>query len=144
MKKSKLNKVLAIILAILGIALIVLYVVFPTQFREYFGYVYGLLNEPLPIVGVSLLAILFFVWNVIKYIREIKPHEELVKMRETYNEYVAKSEEEKQELKDQNAELKGYIAHICELSTNQKIKNYGKELLGYGREETTNSETKAD
>ena len=82
--------------------------------------------------------------NVIKYIREIKPHEELAKMRETYNNYVAKSDEEKQELKDQNAELKGYIAHICELSANQKIKNYGKELLGYGREETTNSETKAD
>ena len=137
MKKSK--KVLAIILAILGIALIVLYVVFPTQFREYFGYVYGLLNEPLPVVGVSLIAILFFVWNVIKYIREIKPHEELAKMREAYNEYVAKSEEEKQELKDQNAELKGYIAHICELSTNQKIKNYGKRLENYGEERINNS-----
>lgn len=139
MKKSKLKKILAIVLAILGIALIVLYVVFPTQFREYFGYVYGLLNEPLPIVGVSLLAILFFVWNVIKYIREIKPHEELDKMRETYNEYVTKSEEEKQTLKDQNAELKGYIAHICELSTNQKIKNYGKGLENYGEERINNS-----
>ena len=139
MKKAKLKKILAIVLAIIGIALIVLYVVFPTQFREYFGYVYGLLNEPLPIVGVSLIAILFFVWNVIKYIREIKPHEELAKMRETYNEYVAKSEEEKQELKDQNAELKGYIAHICELSTNQKIKNYGKGLENYGEERINNS-----
>ena len=142
MKKSK--KVLAIILAIIGIALIVLYIVFPTQFKECFEYIYGLLNEPLPIVGVSLLAILFFVWNVIKYIREIKPSQELREMRESYNQYVAKYEEEKQALKDQNNELKGYIAHICELSTNQKIKNYGKELLGYGREETTNSETKAD
>ena len=139
MKKSKLKKVLAIVLAIIGIALIVLYVVFPTQFREYFTYVYGLLNEPLPIVGVSLIAILFFVWNVIKYIREIKPHEELDKMRETYNEYVTKSEEEKQALKDQNAELKGYIAHICELSTNQKIKNYGKRLENYGEERINNS-----
>ena len=139
MKKAKLKKILAIVLAIIGIALIVLYVVFPPQFREYFGYVYGLLNEPLPIVGVSLIAILFFVWNVIKYIREIKPHEELDKMRETYNEYVTKSEEEKQALKDQNAELKGYIAHICELSTNQKIKNYGKRLENYGEERINNS-----
>ena len=142
MKKTK--KVLAIILAILGTTLIVLYVVFPTQFKECFEYIYGLLNEPLPIVGVSLLAILFFVWYVIKYIREVKPHEELAKMRETYNNYVAKSDEEKQELKNQNTELKGHIANICELSTNQKIKNYGKERLGYGREETTNSETKAE
>ena len=142
MKKA--NKVLAIILAIIGIALVVLYIIFPTQFREYFTYIYGLLNEPLPVVGVSLVAILFFVWNVIKYIREVKPHEELAKMRETYNNYVSKSDEEKQELKDKNNELKGYIDHICELSTNQKIKNYGKELLGYGREENANSETKAD
>lgn len=142
MKKSK--KVLAIILAILGIAFIVLYVVFPTQFKEYFGYVYGLLNEPLPIVGVSALALGYIALTIVKYVRTTHPSKELGEMRKQYNDYVEKSEQEKQELKDQNAELKGYIAHICELSTNQKIKNYGKELLGYGREETTNSETKAD
>ena len=144
MKKSKLNKVLAIVLAILGIALIVLYVVFPTQFRECFEYVYGLLNEPLPIVGVSALALGYIALQIVKYVRTTHPSKELNEMRETYNEYVANSEEEKQALKDQNNELKCYIAHICELSTNQKIRNYGKELLGYGREETIDSETKAD
>ena len=141
---KKLNKVLGIILAILGVALIVLYVIFPIQFKEYFEYVYGLLNEPLPIVGVSLIAIGYIVFQVVRLIRTTFPSKELSEMRLRHNEYVAKSEEEKQSLKDQNTELKGYIAHICELSTNQKIKNYGKELLGYGREETTNSETKAD
>lgn len=142
MKKA--NKVLAIILAIIGIALIVLYVVFPTQFKECFEYVYGKLNEPLPIVGVSALALGYIALTIVRYIRSTHPSQELREMRESHNQYVAKSEEEKQALKDQNNELKGYIAHICELSTNQKIKNYGKELLGYGREETTNSETKAD
>lgn len=142
MKKA--NKVLAIILAIIGIALIVLYVVFPTQFKECFEYVYSLLNEPLPIIGVSALALGYIALSIVKYIRSTHPSQELREMRESYNQYVAKYEEEKQALKDQNNELKGYIAHICELSTNQKIKNYGKELLGYGREETTNSETKAD
>lgn len=141
---KKVNKVLAIILAILGIAIIVLYVVFPTQFKEYFEYVYGLLNEPLPIIGVSALALGYIALSIVKYIRSTHPSQELREMRESHNQYVAKYEEEKQALKDQNNELKGYIAHICELSTNQKIKNYGKELLGYGREETTNSETKAD
>lgn len=144
MRNKKLKVALSIILAVVGIALVVLYIVFPTQFKDSFSYVYGLLNEPLPVVGVSLVAILFFVWKVVKYIRDVKPHEEIAKMREQYNDYVEKSEKEKQELKDQNNELKGYIAHICELSTNVKIKNYGKELLGYGREETTNCETKAD
>lgn len=141
---KKVNKVLAIILAFLGISLIVLYLVIPTQFKECFEYVYGLLNEPLPIVGVSALALGYIALQIVKYIRTTHPSKELNEMRESHNQYVAKSEEEKQALKDQNNELKGYIAHICELSTNQKIKNYGKELLGYGREETTNSETKAD
>lgn len=141
---KKLNKVLGIILAILGVALIVLYVIFPIQFKECFEYAYGLLNEPLPIVGVSALALGYIALQIVKYIRTTHPSKELNEMRESHNQYVAKSEEEKQALKDQNNELKGYIAHICELSTNQKIKNYGKELLSYGREETTNSETKAD
>ena len=142
MKKAK--KVLAIILAILGIALIVLYIVFPTQFKECFEYIYGKLNEPLPIIGVSVLALGYIALSIVRYIRSTHPSQELREMRESHNQYVAKSEEEKQALKDQNNELKGYIAHICELSTNQKIKNYGKELLGYGREETNNCETNAD
>ena len=140
---KKLNKILGIILAILGVALIVLYVIFPIQFKECFEYAYGLLNEPLPIVGVSLVAILFFVWKIVKYIRDIKPHEEIAKMREEHEKYVVSSNKEKQELLEQNKELKGYIAHICELSTNQKIKNFGKELLGYG-EETINDKPKEE
>ena len=140
---KKLNKVLGIILAILGVVLIVLYVIFPIQFKECFEYAYGLLNEPLPIVGVSLFAILFFVWKIVKYIRDIKPHEEIAKMREEHEKYVVSSNKEKQELLEQNKELKGYIAHICELSTNQKIKNFGKELLGYG-EETINDKPKEE
>ena len=140
---KKLNKVLGIILAILGVALIVLYVIFPIQFKECFEYAYGLLNEPLPIVGVSLFAILFFVWKIVKYIRDIKPHEEIAKMREEHEKYIVSSNKEKQELLEQNKELKGYIAHICELSTNQKIKNFGKELLGYGKE-TINDKPKEE
>ena len=140
---KKLNKILGIILAILGVALIVLYVIFPIQFKECFEYAYGLLNEPLPIVGVSLFAILFFIWKIVKYIRDIKPHEEIAKMREEHEKYVVSSNKEKQELLEQNKELKGYIAHICELSTNQKIKNFGKELLGYG-EETINDKPKEE
>ena len=135
---KKLNKILGIILAILGVALIVLYVIFPIQFKECFEYAYGLLNEPLPIVGVSLFAILFFVWKIVKYIRDIKPHEEIAKMREEHEKYVVSSNKEKQEILEQNKELKGYIAHICELSTNQKIKNFGKELLGYDEKTVDN------
>ena len=74
---KKLNKVLAIILAFLGIALIVLYLVLPTQFKECFEYVYGLLNEPLPIVGVSALALGYIALQIVKYVRTTHPSKEL-------------------------------------------------------------------
>lgn len=137
MKNNKALKNFLIIFGlILGVAILVLYVIFPNQFKNFMNQAWALVNEPLPVVGVSALVLGIFALKMVKYIRNTKPSQELREMREKHNEYVAKSEEEKQALKDQNAELKGYIAHICELSTNQKIKNYGKELLGHGEEET--------
>lgn len=136
MKNNKALKNFLIIFGlILGVAILVLYVIFPNQFKNAVNQVWALVNEPLPVVGVSALVLGVFALRMVKYIRNTKPSQELREMRDKHNEYVAKSEEEKQALKDQNAELKGYIAHICGLSTNQKIKNYGKELLGHGEEE---------
>lgn len=143
MRNKKLKKALIIILAILGVAVLVLYAIFPTQTKQYITYFYGVLNEPLPILGVSILALGFIVYRCIKYIRDTHPSQQLKEMKSQYDEYVEKSDEEKEHLKEENTKLKGYIVHICELSTNQKIKNYGKELLGYG-EETIDSETKAE
>lgn len=143
MRNRKLRIALVIILAILGVALLVTYAIFPNETKQQITNIYGLLNEPLPVLGVSILALGYIVYKCIKYIRATHPSQELREMRERHEQYVEKSEEEKQALKDQNNELKGYIAHICELSTNQKIKNYGKELLSYGKE-TIDSETKAE
>lgn len=101
------------------------------------------LNKPLPIVGVTALALLVFVWKVVVFIRKTQPNKELLEMRKEHEQYKLASEKEKTELKEQNDLLKGYLIDLCELSTNQKIKNYGKGLLGYGKE-TTDSETKAE
>ena len=100
------------------------------------------INQPLPIVGVTTLAVLVFVWKLIVTTQygksKLAAYDNKVKeIEKQYEEYKTAAEKEKEELKKQNDELKGFICHICELSTNQKIKNYGKELLSHG-EETTN------
>lgn len=135
-KKQK--NALVIIGIILGIAIMVVYAIFPTEFKQYARYIYDLINEPLPVVGVSLVVVAIFTLRLVKFIRQTNPSKELREMREQHNAYVENSEKEKQALKEQNTKLRTYMAHICELSTNQKIKNYGKELLGYGEETVDN------
>ena len=135
-KKQK--NALVIIGIILGIAIMVVYAIFPTEFKQYARYIYDLINEPLPVVGVSLVVVAIFTLRLVKFIRQTNPSKELREMREQHNAYVENSEKEKKALKEQNTELRTYMAHICELSTNQKIKNYGKELLGYGEETVDN------
>jgi len=151
MKKTN-NKVfkiiLSIVLALLGIGFLVFYAIDPTNAKSLLKKVISFLNQPLPIVGFTVGAVLFFAWRVLvstnygkKIINALM--EQLKKIKEEHEQYKIDSEKEKQELKAQNQELKCYIAHICELSTNKKIKDFGKGLLEYG-EETSNSETKAE
>ena len=134
--KNVFKRVLTILAFIIGIALLVIYVIFPNEFKSTAKLILDFLNAPLPVVGVSLVVLGVFVLKMVKYIRNTKPSQELREMRDMHKEYVENSEKEKQDLKDQNKEFRGFIAHVCELSTNQKIKNYGKELLSYGEEET--------
>ena len=99
------------------------------------------LNKPLPIIGVTTLALLIFVWKVVittnygkaKLLAYDKKVKELEHAKEDFE--LAANEKIKY-LENENNELKGFICHICELSTNKKIKDYGKELLGYGEETT--------
>ena len=136
------------LLALLGIALVVLYIIFPTDTKNALSYFWQMLNTPLPIVGITTVAVLTFVWQFFansqygkKRINEC--NQEIERLKKEKEEFVLGANEKIKELLENNAELKGYISHICELSTNKKIKDYGKELLGYG-EETTNSNTEEE
>lgn len=136
------------LLALLGIALVVLYIIFPTDTKNALSYFWQMLNTPLPIVGITTVAVLTFVWQFFansqygkKKINEC--NQEIERLKKEKEDFVNGANEKIKELLENNAELKGYISHICELSTNIKIKNYGKELLGYG-EETTNSNTEEE
>ena len=144
---SKFKKVLFIILICLlvafGLYVLIEFIINKDGTMYWIDKVIEWVNQPLPIVGVSGVALFVFLWKIIKYIRDTKPNEELQAMRDEHNQYKKEKEEEIDFYKNENAQLKGYIIHICELSPNQKIKNYGKELLGHG-EETIECETKAE
>ena len=152
--KSKFDKILNIILisllVALGISIAVLYAINPTMVKEWFEYVVELVNKPLPIVGVTTLAVLVFVWKLVISTNYGKAKLSLYdrkqkELEQEHENFVSDAQSELQIVKDENALLKGFIIHICELSTNQKIKNYGKELLEYGKaKETIDGETKAD
>ena len=150
MKNNKLKKVLIIILvsllALLGIFILVSFIINKDGTLYWINYFVDLLNKPLPIVGVTTLAVLIFVWRLIvstnygqKVISGLR--QELNSIKAEHEQYKIDSENQKQELINENNALRQDIANICELSTNQKIKNYGKGLLEYGKE-TIDIETK--
>ena len=98
-------------------------------------------NQPLPIVGVTTLAVLVFVWKLIVTTQYGKAKlaaydNKVAKLEQEYENYKTDAENEKQELKEQNEKLRAQLIHVCELSTNKKIKDFGKELEKYGKETT--------
>ena len=146
--KKALKYILIGLLLSLGISLVVLYIVFPTDTKNNIAFVWNLLNTPLPIIGVTTFAILMFAWQFFKNSqygkKKIAEYEqEIEKIKQEKEDFINGANEKIQELLKNNAELKAYISQICELSTNIKIKNYGKELLEHG-EETVDSETETD
>lgn len=146
MRKSVKYILLGLLLAFL-VACCVFYCVCKNEFIECINLVWDLLNKPLPIISMTTIALLFFLYKCFvttKYGK--KALEQVMKekdqLKREHAQFVNDANEQISELKKENEKLKGYIAHICELSTNQKIKNFGKELE-YG-EESFDSTTKAD
>ena len=152
---KKFNKILTIILfvliATLGISCIVVYIIDPNLFKEWLDKVLDIVNRPIVIAGVSTTIGGVFVFFITKYItnnlafgkNKIEQYDERVKEIEKAKEDFENSAKEKiKKLEENNKTIIDYLQDICELSTNNKIKNYGKELLNHG-EETIDSEPKA-
>lgn len=142
MKKKVLLIVLFSLLALFGGYVLVSFIVNKDGTMYWIEKVIEWLNKPLPIIGVTTLAVLVFVWKLVisvnygkaKLISYDTKVKEIEKAKEDFE--LAANEKIK-DLENENKQLKSFICHVCELSTNKKIKDYGKELLGYG-EETTN------
>lgn len=146
---KKFNKVLNIVLILLLVSLCITFCVFylvdKTKATDFINWLIDILNRPLPIVGVTTLAVLVFAWKIIITTNYGKSKIALYDKKLEEIENAKKDlENEKEraicELKTENQVLRQQLANVCALSTNKKIKDYGKELIEYG-EETTNCDT---
>ena len=135
---SKKKIVLSIVFSVFAVANVVLYLIFKEQYLDTLKYIYGLLNEPLPIIGVTALAVLIFLWRVIITARYGEGAVNKIKAEyQKENEELRAEFEEKQKLiEDQNKkinELNNFLIQLCNIIPNKKVKELGKGL-GYGKE----------
>ena len=140
--------ILSIVLALLGIGLVVFYVIDPTSAKSLLKKAISVLNQPLPIVGITVGALLIFIWRLIISLNYGKKtletyNSKLLEIEQAKKEFFEKANAKINELEQDNQELRSQLGAACELSTNKKIKDFGKGLLEYGKE-TSNSETKAE
>lgn len=136
--------ILSIVLALLGIGLIVFYVIDPTSAKSLLKKAISVLNQPLPIVGITVGALLIFVWRLIISLNYGKKtletyNSKLLEIEQAKKEFFEKANAKINELEQNNQALRSQLSAVCELSTNKKIKDFGKGLLEYGKE--TNAET---
>lgn len=146
--KPKTKKVLSIILTIaffvIAITCSVLYILYPIQTKDIVKKIYAFINEPLPVVGVSLVIIFTFLYKFLattsigkKSIKELK---EIASNSEKQIEMIINTTE--QELERKQAEindLKAFIEKLCETIPNKKVKEISKEYFSH--EETSEEET---
>lgn len=116
----------------------------------------GWLNQPLPIIGVSLLFILIFLWKIFsstsfgkKQIKNInggfKRLEIGVKeVEQRVNDKLAELEFVKKELEDAYNEIKALVIEVCETSPNKKLKAIAERLKNDEKEERADSQTTSE
>lgn len=136
---SKFKKVLFVILAIIFVAIVVLYAIFPTRVKQVGENVWAFLNAPLPIVGVSLLIIGGFIWKFLRGKAKIKELEERYKAK--LDELNSKKDDlsDIEEKVDQElANMKNTVVEVCLTIPNVKVNKIGEELKD-GKERTNNN-----
>lgn len=140
---SKLEKALKIILlsivGLLAIAIAVVYITDKDLALKWFNAIKVFLNQPLPIIGITTGAVLIFLWKLIITTNYGKKKiaiydQKIEELDKAYQEFVDKANSKVAYLEQENKELTTKLANACKLSTNKKIKDYGKELDAYGKE----------
>ena len=135
------------LLILLSIAYIVLYLVFPTQTPYYTNVVIDFIcNKPLPVIGVSLLVVFFFVFKIVKIIlaNKGKKYSELLRQIGDLREKLEQAKQETEHYKEIAYNLyedtKENFKEICDAIPNKKVKAIGEKI--YGKETNSNTETK--
>lgn len=143
MKKKVIKYILFGLLFASIITFLVFYITKTNDTRTFINNVWAFLNKPLPIIGVTTIAVLFFIWKVVvatnygkKKLQEL--NEEKEKIIKEKNDFVNKANSELQKCYNKINDLRHELANACNLSTNQKIKALGKEIE-YGKESSNNN-----
>ena len=156
MKKAL--KIIAIsLLALGGLAYLLCYIFLKEQTTYFTECVIDFINRPLPIIGVSLVVVLIFVYKIIvatrfgkkalnTYQNELnKAQRELEEYKLSIKEEIALYKAKIDEYKQYNEQVKGYVVDLCELSHNVKVKQLGEKIKESGAyEENTNCDTEKE
>ena len=148
--KAKTKKILTItiivVISLLAIACVICYFVIPTQFKDAIAIAWDWLNQPLPIVGISTIMVLFFAFKVFasssfgkKQIKKIK--EELARAKQEQEESKKELEELKQEILDicrdyktnsdkEEENRQAFFEELCRLIPNKKVKELYEKYFG--------------
>lgn len=146
MKKASKFIILGLLIA-LGLYVLISFIFNKDGTMYWINYFIELLNKPLPIVGITIGALLLFIWKIIITTNygKAKLHEYDLKKEELekeHNEFVLNANSKLNEILELNEQIRGELAQACALSTNKKINEFGKVLENYGKDkETTNSDT---
>jgi len=140
--KKVLKTILFILLTLLGATIFVLYCLYPNDIKSLGEYVYDLLNKPLPIVGFTTLAVLMFAWEVFKNSKLgksmlVKYEQKQKELEKEYHEFLDSANSKIKELEKELESVREQLASVCNLSTNKRINNFGKELTEYGERKET-------
>lgn len=131
---KKVIKIIGVCLLIsLSICVCVLYAIYPNQTKSVMEQVWATLNTPLPIVGVTTVAILIFLWQVI--VKTNYGKKALAKIQKEYEEKYNALLEEKEKImieKENNQKeieyLRSRIIDVCKTIPNVKVNKIGQDI----------------
>lgn len=145
-KKALLITLLCLVLS-LGITYIVLYCIYPTKTQTItWDVVDYICNKPLPVVGVTTLVLVYFIFKLVRYIVqhksikaiELKTQIDQAKDEiEQYKSYIKDIEDKLEQYKEEN---KVMYKDLCYAIPNKKVKELGDKV--YGKRDDSKQETK--
>ena len=149
MSKKKIIGIIALI--VFGIVNTVLYLIFKDEYLDVLKQAYNLLNEPLPIVGITAASVFVFLWQVLVRSRYGRGQINAIerKYKEKSESYEATIEKQNKLISLQDAKivkLESHLVKALNVMPNKKVKAIGKEIEKesfYG-EKGIDSETKAN
>ena len=106
--------------------------------KEFMLKAWEFLNDPLPIVGVSILFILIFIWKIyssssvgVKQLNKIK--KDFERTENAVDEKIKHLEEKLKQLESENEKLKHIISELMSIIPNKKVlalrgKYYGEKI----------------